>query len=83
MLSVFRQLEQLNGEERNNKASRPLKEFTPPREPLRVTHSEEEDESEEEEDEPDHLSPAGDKQDALKEVGVSSIFDLWLHYVEF
>ncbi len=73
MLSVFRQLEQLNGEESNNRASRPLREFTPPREPLRGTGSEEEEEeSEEEEDDVDALAPPPEKDVALQQVGVST-----------
>jgi hypothetical protein len=71
MLSVFRQLEQLNGDDANNRASRPLKEFTPPREPARREQSSEEESEDEPEEEIDGLAPIPQKDEALKEVGVS------------
>lgn len=67
MLSVFRQLEQGNKEE---KVARPLKEFTPPREPL-GSQCDEEDESEE--DSTESPSPSAFKEDHLREVGVSPL----------
>jgi len=65
MLSVFRQMEQQGSQDQ--KIARPLKEFTPPREPLRPT----EDEEQESEDESAESPPPGPlKEDFYKEVGV-------------